>query len=140
MTTVVMSAATKTGIANDGVGANDSVVRSVWSEEDVLQYEPVKRILGMFRSVGGVLSLTTGHLVFESVESGAVVVSLTDVAWVEVARRGKSLVIEITTRSALVTRFAVTTPEWATRIRRSRDLLMGNAHDVAARSIASVAS
>jgi hypothetical protein len=140
MTNVVMSAVTNTGTSNNAIGFDDSVSRSVWSEEDVLQYEPVKRILGMFRSVDGVLSLTSGHLVFESLGAGAIVVPLTDVAWVEVARRSKSLVIEVTTRSALVTRFSVTTPEWATRIRKSRDSLMGAALENADHSASSVAS
>jgi hypothetical protein len=135
MTIVVMSAVTNSNSSSD-----DSFSRSAWSEEDVLQHEPVRRILGMFRSVDGVLSLTTGHLVFESMDRGAVVVPLTDVAWVEVARRSKSLVIEVTTRSALVTRFAVTTPDWATRIRRSRDVLVGAAPDDAGHAVASVAS
>jgi hypothetical protein len=135
MTIVVMSAVT-----NSNSGSDESSVRSVWSEEDVLQYEPVKRIIGMFRSADGVLSLTSGHLVFESLDAGAIVVPLSDVAWVEVARRSKSLIIEVTTRSALVTRFSVTTPEWATRIRRSRDLLMGAAHGSADESVSSVAS
>jgi hypothetical protein len=135
MIIVVMSAVT-----NSNSGSDDSFSRSVWSEEDVLQYEPVRRILGMFRSVDGVLSLTTGHLVFESLATATIVVPLTDVAWVEVARRSKSLVIEVTTRSALVTRFSVTTPEWATRIRRSRDVLVGAALDNADHAVTSVAS
>jgi hypothetical protein len=135
MTIVVMSAVT-----NSNSGSDDSFSLSAWSQEVVLQHEPVKRILGMFRSVDGVLSLTTGHLVFESLDAGTVVVALTDVAWVEVARRSKSLVIEVTTRSALVTRFSVTTPEWATRIRRSRDVLVGAALGNADHAVTFVAS
>jgi hypothetical protein len=134
MINVVMSA-----VSNNS-SSNDSAARSIWSEEDVLQYEPVKRILGMFRSVDGVLSLTSGHLVFESLDAGEIVVPLNDVAWVEVARRSKSLVIEVTTRSALVTRFAVTTPEWATRIRRTRDELTGATLGHVDESVSSVAS
>jgi hypothetical protein len=95
-----------------------------WSSEDVLQHEVARRVLGMFRSTVGELSLTSGHVVFEVEGEEPTVIELSDIAWVEVASRSKNIVIEITTRSALVVRFAVSTPEWATRIKRNRDRAM----------------
>jgi hypothetical protein len=97
---------------------------SRWSSEDVLQHEVARRVLGMFRSTVGELSLTAGHVVFEVEGQEPTVIELSDIAWVEVASRSKNIVIEITTRSALVLRFAVSTPEWATRIKRNRDRAM----------------
>jgi hypothetical protein len=97
---------------------------SRWSSEDVLQHEVAKQVLGMFRGTTGELSLTSRHVVFEADGQEPTVVELADIAWVEVATRSKNIVIEITTRTALVLRFAVSTPEWATRIRRVRDSAM----------------
>jgi hypothetical protein len=106
-------------------GSERSTARAAgWSSEDVHQHEVARRVIGMFRSTVGELSLTSGHVVFEVEGEEPIVVELVDIAWVEVAPRTKNIVVEITTRSALVLRFAVSTPEWATRIKRNRDRAM----------------
>jgi hypothetical protein len=113
-------------VRSEGEGRNNGPADSLaaWHHDAVLQHEPVKQILGMFRTVDGVLSLTANNVVFEVAGDEATVVPLADVAWVEVAHRSKRIVIEITTRTARVLRFSVDSPEWATRIRRLRDRVL----------------
>jgi hypothetical protein len=122
-------------VRSDGEGRSSGFAsaRGSWDRGTVLQHEPVQQILGMFRTVDGVLSLTATSVVFEGRGDDATVVELADVAWVEVAHRSKRVVIEITTRSARVLRFAVGSPDWASRIRRLRDRVLetpaGVVHD-----------
>lgn len=87
--------------------------------ETVLHAELAQRVLGLVRTRRGSLVLTSSHVVFNDIDTQTIV-PLSDIAWIDMNRRSKHPVLELTTRSAQVLRFRVEDSSWVRRITASR--------------------
>jgi hypothetical protein len=94
--------------------------------EPVLHHEDAQRVLGLIRTRRGSLVLTASHIVFNDVDMQTIV-PLLDIAWIDMSRRSKHPVLELTTRSAQVLRFRVADPSWVRRISASRSAAIDTA-------------
>jgi hypothetical protein len=110
----------------------DTQVDKVRSESfGPIHTEQVEQVRGMLRKTSGALVLTDEAVTFLPEQGSPLIVSLAELAWVEMARRSRDTVVELTLRTAVVYRFRVASNDWVQRIMRARAALVTPASPVA---------
>ena len=89
--------------------------------------EHAEQVRGMLRKTAGELFLSDEAITFLPEGGSPLVVALNDLAWVEMARRTRDTVVELTLRTAVVYRFRVASTDWVQRIMRARAELAASA-------------
>jgi hypothetical protein len=92
--------------------------------ETVVRSGPAALGVGRLRKQFGQLLLTDESLVFVTDQSGErTVISLADMAWVDVNPRSRRLTLEITLRDARVHYFYVSSVDWVQSLESARKLI-----------------